>query len=297
MACWKTLLMIAVGIALSGTVAARPRPTLLRDTRSSPTDLEIDKPGVGEAGRTHFVSYESLLALPQVTATIVHPQQAESYDDLPAGRWTVQGVALDVLTQQIGETLEGQWIEAICSDGYDAPLPSQYIAAHRPILVLKVDGMPLHAWAAKNRQYDPGPYLITYDNFVPAFHVLAHEQRAQKPSGVMRLKFQRETDVLRALAPLGPAAQEPQVVAGFRIAQENCFRCHNQGVYGGTKADRTWAKLGDRAGRDPAGFEAYIYAPLAIDPTAKMPGNPQYDAATVKALRAYFKTFAWGGRG
>jgi len=49
---------------------------------------------------------------------------------------------------------------------------------------------------------------------------------------------------------------------------------------------------GELAGLPPESFAGYIRAPLAKNPHAQMPGNPQYDDATLAALTSYFQTFS-----
>jgi mono/diheme cytochrome c family protein len=78
---------------------------------------------------------------------------------------------------------------------------------------------------------------------------------------------------------------------GYRIAQQNCFRCHNMGREGGHKASRPWLVLSARASASPDYFAVYVRNPLAGNPDAQMSGNPAYDDATTRALVAYFETF------
>jgi mono/diheme cytochrome c family protein len=78
----------------------------------------------------------------------------------------------------------------------------------------------------------------------------------------------------------------------LRIAEQNCFRCHNKGREGGRKSGRSWEFLGTLAASSPKDFAAYIRAPQAKNPQAQMPGNPRYDDATLAALTAYFTTFS-----
>jgi mono/diheme cytochrome c family protein len=79
---------------------------------------------------------------------------------------------------------------------------------------------------------------------------------------------------------------------GLRIAEQNCFRCHDSRQEGGKKSGRSWEFLGTLAASSPKKFAAYIRAPLSINPQAQMPGNPSYDDVTLAALTAYFRTFS-----
>lgn len=91
--------------------------------------------------------------------------------------------------------------------------------------------------------------------------------------------------------PVLGAANE-LVQSGYRIAQQNCFRCHNMGNEGGTKAGRPWLVLSAWAAASPDYFAAYVRNPQSKNPQAQMRGNPDYDNKTIAALIAYFKTFS-----
>jgi len=82
------------------------------------------------------------------------------------------------------------------------------------------------------------------------------------------------------------------VKAGYRIAQQNCFRCHNMGREGGQKSGVPWMVLSARAAASPENFAAYVRDPQSRNSHAEMPGNPGYDAATIGAVIAYFRTFS-----
>jgi mono/diheme cytochrome c family protein len=122
--------------------------------------------------------------------------------------------------------------------------------------------------------------------------VLSHADEAQIPNGVIELRFLRQDVVLDAIRPRGSFAENSPEMLGYRIAQQNCFRCHNAGEYGGQKSGWSWQSLAHVAKVEPGGFAAYTKDPQSQDPTAEMPGNPEYDDATLHALTAYFQTFA-----
>ena len=85
-----------------------------------------------------------------------------------------------------------------------------------------------------------GPYLISQASFTPAFHILSHSDEPQVAYGVQELKFLRENEVLNALLPAGRYAADSSVMHGYRIAFQNCFRCHNEGSFSGRKASVNW---------------------------------------------------------
>jgi mono/diheme cytochrome c family protein len=141
-----------------------------------------------------------------------------------------------------------------------------------------------------------GPYMISPPRFSPSFKVLAHQDEPQVPWGVVRLEFRNGKAVLGAIAPRGPHAAEPAVQYGYRIAQQNCFRCHNMGRAGGQKAGHPWLVLSAWARASPEYFAAYVRNPQASNPHAQMPGNRDYNDATIRALLAYFETFSSPGK-
>ena len=136
-----------------------------------------------------------------------------------------------------------------------------------------------------------GPYLISHPKFAPRFKILAHRDEAQIPWGVVRIEFRNEKTVWGAIAPRGAAAEEASVQAGYRIAQQNCFRCHNAGREGGEKSGRPWLVLAAWAAASPDFFEDYVRDPKKRNERAQMPGNAGYDRPTTRALREYFATF------
>jgi mono/diheme cytochrome c family protein len=162
------------------------------------------------------------------------------------------------------------------------------------VLVLEVSGQPPAGWpkAAEDHSSDMGPYMISNPKFTPSYKILSYVDEAQIPWGVVRIEFREEKTVFGVIAPRGPHAQDREVRDGLRIAEQNCFRCHNAGREGGRKSGRSWQSLGALAAGSPKDFGAYIRAPLATNPQAQMPGNPQYDDATLAALTAYFRTFS-----
>jgi hypothetical protein len=285
-----TTLCCGLTAAAHSVQAAASASSLLKLSRQSATDLEVDGliTGVPQSGH-RFITYESLLSLPQVTATITSD---ENFTEMHAPIVRVTGVYLSELAHRIGASTDADLINAICADQYRSPYPADYLAAHRPILVLKINGQATREWARRTRNEDPGPYFITQENFIPSFSILSHQDRPQVPTEVVEIQFTRQKDVFEAITPPGHFAPDSSEMKGFGIARQNCLRCHNRGSVGGGKAGRSWSVLSRHASDDPKSFARYVYDPKSEDIRAKMPGNPQYDAATLAALTAYFKSFS-----
>jgi len=260
---------------------------VLQEHRESELDLAVggELPGVPR-GATRYVSREELLKLPQVTYAV-------SGDPNFKGTVNISGVLLEELSEALGAPLAANLVVAVCVDQYHGNFPSEYIREHHPVLVLKINGSPPAGWP-KNAEVvgaSMGPYLISQAKFTPSFKVFAHEDEAQIPWGVVRLEFRDEQKTFAAIAPRGPHAGDANVQAGFRIAQQNCFRCHNMGEEGGRKSGRPWLVLAAWAAAGPEHFASYVRNPVANNPNTQMAASPQYDGATMKALIDYFSTF------
>ncbi len=290
-----TTLLAATTLLLSGPAldsAAHAKPAVfspaLHRARHSPLDLEVGGELSGlPSSTTRYITRDDLLALPQVAFTVID-------DPNFTGPTQVSGVPLEELVRHLVASPDSDLTVAICEDQYRANYPGAYITAHHPVLVLTINGKPPAGWPKDSESHDKdmGPYMISHPRFSPTFKILAHQDEPQIPWGVVRLEFRKEKAVFGAIAPRGPHAAEPAVQDGYRIAQQNCFRCHNLGQEGGQKAGYSWVVLSAWATASPDNFAAYVRNPQAKNPYAQMPGNPTYDDATIQALLAYFRTFS-----
>jgi hypothetical protein len=279
--------LLLVPAVLSGTSPSGK--SLLHDQRQAETDLEVGGALAGlPFGSTRYVAYKDLLALPQVAYTV-------SDDTNFKGATRISGIPLEQLTQLLGADPKAELVVAICYDGYRTNYPKAYVSAHRPLLVLKINGKTESGWPLSENNGPLGPYLISSPKFTPSFQVLSHTDEPQIPFGVTRIEFRDEATVLGSIAPHGNYAPGSAVMNGYRIAQQNCFRCHNMGAEGGQMAGRSWQILAMWASTEPDYFRRYVKNPQAIDPKDRMPGFPGYDAATIDALRQYFASFATSG--
>jgi mono/diheme cytochrome c family protein len=270
-----------------GAANAQSRPAW-HEKRQLPSDLEVGGEIAGVPPEsTRYISRDELLAMPQVSFTA-------SDDPNFTGPTRIGGVELEELAKQVGADPRSDMILAICDDNYLASYPLSYLAAHHPVLVLTVNGHPPASWpkAAEDHASDMGPYMISNPKFTPSIHVIAHADEAQIPWGVVRIEFQQEKTVWGAIAPRGAHSGEREVQDGFQIARQNCFRCHNAGHEGGQKSGVSWESLAESAAGSSEHFADYIRSPLKQNPRAQMPGNPEYDDATLRALTAYFRSLA-----
>lgn len=253
--------------------------------RSSPGDLEIGGELAGlPKGTVRYVRYEDLLKLPQETYII-------SDDTNFKGKAEISGVALTTLARLFGQAAHSDLIVAICYDKYRSNYPSDYLAAHHPILVLKINGQLRDKWPPSEDGGPLGPYLISHPTFRPSFKVLSHEDEPQIPFGVTRIEFRTESVVFGVIQPPGKWAANSPVAQGYIIARQDCFRCHGLYGEGGSRASRSWLVLSAWAATDATRFQQYIHNPQSIQPSAKMPAHGSYDQVTLDALTAYFSTF------
>jgi hypothetical protein len=284
----RALLLLLASAALAAMTRADAQ-SILHGQRSSPDDLEVG----GElanlpAGATRFIRYKDLLGMPQETYSV-------SGDSNLAARTEISGVDLETLAHTLGQVSSDSLIVAICDDRYRGNYSRDYLAAHHPLLVLRVNGKLHGHWPEAQEGGTLGPYFISHPFFKPAFKVLSHEDEPQIPYGVVRIEFRRESAVLGAIRPPGIWSADSPVEQGFAIAREDCFRCHNMGAEGGTKAGRSWMKLAASATQDGDRFRQIIRAPKVVNLAATMPARSDYDNATLDALTAYFRTFSHAG--
>jgi mono/diheme cytochrome c family protein len=279
----------------TGAVAQAQKPLYARLAwkRTSPADLELDGdiPGATKEQSKRYITREQLLALPQVSYTVTN-------DANFTGPVQISGVPLDQLMQAVSANPQADLAVAISSDDYQAHYPHSYLTAHNPVLVLKIDGKDPAEWPKFHATGGyMGPYLISSPDFKASFKILSHEDEPQIPWGVVRLEFRSEEIVFNAIRPRGPSANSQEVQDGYRIAQQNCFRCHNSGAEGGTKAQRPWTVLSTWATASPDYFAAYIHDPKSKNTKSQMDGFPHYDGATLNALTKYFQSFTGDAKG
>jgi hypothetical protein len=275
------LLLTTVLVAAASLPERKP---FLREQRSSPGDLEIggrlaDLP----AGSTGYIRYEDLFDLPQKTYTV-------SDDTNFHGMTEISGVPLSTLAAALG--VPSDVIVAICNDGYRANYPREYVEAHHPVLVLRINGHQRDQWPPSEYGGSMAPYLISHPFFKPSFRVLSHDDEPQIPYGVVRIEFHSDDEVFGGIRPRGRWSAKSPVGEGYIIARQDCFRCHNMGAMGGTMARHSWVDLAEIAETNNVRFRRIIHDPKSVNPDAKMPAHSNYNAATLDALTAYFRTFS-----
>ncbi len=264
----------------------------MHERRSSTFDLEVGGDLAGlPAGSVRFLSRDDLKLLPQVSYTIT--------DDANfSGTIEIRGVELEEMAREFAGGGEKAMVVAVCSDLYRAHYPRVYVREHRPVLVLEINGEPPAGWPKSKDGTGSamGPYLISHPHFAPSYKILGNEEEAQIPWGVVRMEFRNEKAVFEEIAPRGAHASETEVQAGYRIARQNCLRCHGPTSYGRLKGQIAWPGIANFAEASPRDFGAYVRNPRNVVERAQMPGNPGFDDATVEALIVYFRAFLEQGK-
>jgi mono/diheme cytochrome c family protein len=278
-------LIVLCGMTVGMAALKTPQRLVLQLARQASSDLEIggSLQGVPQ-GQTRFVSYQSLLSLPQETYTVT--------DDSNFGQTQqITGIPLAELPTLLGAQAGASMVIAICDDNYAAHYPASYVSAHHPLLVLKVNGLKPDHWPLGVDQLPMGPYMVSHPSYKPSFRVLSHDDEAQVPWGIVRLDLRREQEVYAPIQPQGASANDTVVQQGYAIARQNCFRCHNRSGEGGQKSSYSWGHLAHKAVTDPTFFNAYVRTPKQLNAQSQMAASPQYDDATLSALRRYFASF------
>ena len=255
----------------------------------SALDLEVGGDLIGlPAGSIRYITRKELLALPQNGYTV-------SDDPNFTEPTKVSGVLLAEIVVRVAAHPDSDMAVAICSDKYRANYPRDYLAAQQPLLVLEIEGQPPAAWPkdAETHTMGMGPYLISHRKFSPGPGTAgAGEDESQIPWGVVRIDLRDERQVFASIEPRGPRAGDAAAQTGYKIARQNCFRCHNSGKEGGEKSGVPWMVLATLASAATDHFAAYVRNPRALDSQAQMPGNPGLSDETLRDLTAYFQNFA-----
>jgi hypothetical protein len=275
----KILLLLTLA-ALTNAPAA-PLPS--SPTRTSPQDLEVFDIGPGgQKSASRFYTYTQLGSLPQVTL----PTKQDPNTMAPA---TYTGVYLRDLFAALGAPAGADVLGSNCYDNYKDYYDPAYIQHHQPLLILKYDGKPPAEWPAVEGGMPFGPYCVGQVNFVPADHLLGYTEPPRIPFGVVSLELTTLHQAYDSFAPKKDAT-DPQVIAGHRIAMGSCVMCHYTDVAGGLKSNQPWTILAVFATSNGSYFRDYVVNPLKFNPKSAMPVHPTFDAKTLDALQAYFKT-------
>ena len=278
----STLARVLVVIALlaSNLNAAPLQPS---ETRQSWQDLEvITLDSQGDPAKTVYYTYDQLLTLPAVTVKTDRDPNTNN----PA---TYTGIYISELFEAFGADASFDVIGAKCFDRSKQYYDRDYVAKHRPILLLKFDGNVPRDWPHSEQGNKLGPYCVVHESFSPAETIYGYvEQPRRSPYGVFSLELTRFSESLGLFTPK-KGRSDPEVMKGQKIAIGSCISCHNFGKAGGHAADASFFLLAAKAATFKDIFRKKVIDPRSISPTSNMPAYPTFDDNTFNALEAYFK--------
>jgi mono/diheme cytochrome c family protein len=271
-----TRIFIVIGLLTCNSDAAI-QPS---ETRQDPFDLQVfTLDSQGDRAKTVYYSYDQLLTLPTVTVKTEHDPNTNR----PA---TYTGVYVSDLFEAFGADASFDVIGANSVGYYKQYYDRDYLARHRPILLLKFDDKPPADWPTSEHGDWLGPYCVVHESFSPAEAVYSYVEEPRTVAGVVSLELTGFTQSLGRLTPK-EGGNDPEVVKGQKIAAGSCISCHKLGNVGGTQA--SWAVLAATAVTSKDNFRKRVIDPQSMNPTSHMPPHPTFDDNTFNALEAYFK--------
>jgi hypothetical protein len=252
------------------------------ETRQKWEDLEvITLDSQGNPAKTVYYSYDQLLTLPTVTVKT----ERDPNTNTPA---TYTGVYIGDLFEAFGADASFDVIGAKRSDRSKQYYDRDYVAKHRPILLLKFDGNVPRDWPHTEQGYKLGPYCVVHESFSPAETIYGYVEQPRIAYGVFSLELSRFSESLGLFTPK-KGGSDPEVMKGQKIAIGSCISCHNFGKAGGHAADASFFLLAAKAATFKDTFRKKVIDPRSISPTSNMPAYPTFDDNTFNALEAYFK--------
>ena len=175
-----------------------------------PLDLElITLDSQGNPANTVYYSYDQLLTLPTVTVKT----DRDPNTNAPA---TYTGVYISDLFEAFGADASLDVIGANCSDGRKQYYDRDYVAKHRPILLLKFDGKPPADWPNSEHGSWLGPYCVVHESFSPTETIYGYVEEPRSAPAVASLELTSFTQSLGLFTP-----KEERERSGSRQRPEN----------------------------------------------------------------------------
>jgi len=277
----STLARVFVVIALltCNSNAASLQPSA---TRQKWEDLEvITLDSKGNPAKAVYYSHDQLLTLPTVTVKT----ERDPNTNTPA---TYTGVYIGDLFEAFGADASFDVIGTHSLDNYKQYYDRDYIAKHRPILLLKFDGNLPDDWRRGEGGTELGPYCVVHESFTPVEKIYGYVEKPRSPHAVVSLELTSYSQSLGRFAPK-KGGNDPEVAKGQTIAVGSCISCHNLGNAGGQVAHTDWDRLAGSAVGAQDRFRKYVTDPRSFNPISAMPPQPTFDDKTFNALEVYFK--------
>jgi mono/diheme cytochrome c family protein len=201
---------------------------------------------------------------------------------------TYTGVYISDLFEAIGADKSFEVIGANCSDARKQYYDRDYVAKHRPILLLKFDGKPPADWPNSDHGSWFGPYCVVHESSSPTETIYGYVEEPRNAPAVTSLELTSFTQSLGRFTPKG-RKNDPEVVKGQKIAVGSCISCHKLGKAGGHRTDASWEVLAVQALTSKDNFRKFVTDLHSINPMSQMPPHPTFDDDTFNALEAYLK--------
>jgi hypothetical protein len=182
---FSTALVVALLTSISNAASLQPS-----ETTENPLDLEVitlDPQGI--AAKTAYYSYDQLLTLPAVTVKA----ERDPNTNTPA---TYIGIYLSDLFEAFDADASFDVIAAKCSNGSKQYYDRNYLARHRPILLLKFDDKPPADWPNPEHGSWLGPYCVVHESFSPAETIYGYVEQPRIALAVASLELTRFTQSL-----------------------------------------------------------------------------------------------------
>jgi cytochrome c2 len=253
-------------------------------TRHDPLDLQvITLDSGGNSEKRAYYSYDQLLTLSTVTVNTERDPNTNT-------RATYTGVYISDLFGAFGADPSLDVIGARCSDGEKQYYDRDYVARHRPILLLKFNNKSPDDWPHTESGSALGPYCVVHESFNPGETIYGYVEQPKIPYGVVSLELTGFSQSVGRFIPK-KSQNDPEVAKGQKIViGGGCTSCHKLGNAGGQKpGSALWKVLIQRAVTSKDYFRKYVTNPKSINPTSQMTPHPTFDDNTFNALEAYFK--------
>ena len=250
--------------------------------RQSWQDLEvITLDSKGKSAKTVYYSYEQLLALPTVTVKT----ERDPNTNTPA---TYTGVYMSDLFESFGANAPFDVIGVNCLDRSKQYYDRDYVAKHRPILLLKFDGKLPRDWPPSEQGNKLGPYCVVHESFSPTETIYGYVEESRSAPAVTSLELTSFNQSLGLFTPK-KGGSDPEVMKGQKIAVGSCISCHNFKNAGGHAASSSFFLLAAMAANSKDNFRKRVIDPRSVYPKSGMPPHPTFDDDTFNALEAYLK--------
>jgi mono/diheme cytochrome c family protein len=251
-------------------------------SRQSWQDLEvITLDSEGKSAETVYYSFDQLLALPTVTVKT----ERDPNTNTPA---TYTGVYISDLFESFGTNASFDVIGANCLDRSKQYYDRDYVAKHRPILLLKFDGNLPRDWPRTEQGYKLGPYYVVHESFSPTETIYGYVEESRSAPAVTSLELTSFNQSLGLFTPK-KGGSDPEVMKGQKIAVGSCVSCHNFRSAGGHSANSPFFLLAAMAANSKEKFRKKVIDPRSTSPSSRMPPHPTFDDDTFNALEAYLK--------